>query len=643
MMKTIKKIFKDLTFETLQEWAGDRIYQRGEGYVSLVSQLSRTSEGAVAAWVAGSDNYATTIKRDEQGNLEAFCTCPYSGYGPCKHVVAVLLVAAENIKQKRDFPLLDPGDDLYLELWDGADEDFAAEDFEDISEQKAARDNARTKLTSLLAGKGQEELRELLISVALEFPEVGRRIREVEQLAKGQVGAIVRSLRREIRELTSEDAWYDSWKGEGSLPDYDHLEQQLRALVDQGHGDAVLELGEELWKRGIKQVADSHDDGETAMAISDCMEVVVEALPYTQLTLSKQLLWLVDRELEDEYSMFPEKGGIFDDPKYTEQQWDEAVGVLRERLVQKPSPKGTAFSERYQRKQLLDWLVTAYTRSGRSEEVIPLLEQEVENCDNYQQLVDTLIAAGNLDRARYWCIRGFEKTQQEKSGIAAALQGRLRLLAEEEGRFDLACAYRAEDFFETRSEKSFTELRQAAERIEIWPVVRKATLHYLQTGQRPDHEGVNVNDWPVMEPEVKAKHSRKNFAHQGFPDWNMLLEIALLEQRLEDAIAIYQESPKKTWWSWGTDERLAAAVTTSHPDVALQIWKTIADDLIAQVKPSAYRDAAKYLRRMRTIYEDTGRLADWLGLVKDLRKSHNRKRRLMEVLDRLEANQRLID
>ncbi len=51
-MKTIKKIFKDLTFETLQEWAGDKIYHRGEDYVDLVSQLSRTSEGAVAAWVA---------------------------------------------------------------------------------------------------------------------------------------------------------------------------------------------------------------------------------------------------------------------------------------------------------------------------------------------------------------------------------------------------------------------------------------------------------------------------------------------------------------------------------------------------------------------------------------------------------------
>ena len=146
-----------------------------------------------------------------------------------------------------------------------------------------------------------------------------------------------------------------------------------------------------------------------------------------------------------------------------------------------------------------------------------------------------------------------------------------------------------------------------------------------------------------MEPEVKSKRPLKKSGYQGRPDWNMLLEIALLEQRLEDAITIYQEAPKKMWWSWGIDERLAVAVTASHPDVALRIWKSIVDSLIAQVKPSAYRDAAKYMRRMRTIYEDTGRVAEWLVVVKDLRLRHKRKRRLMEVLDRLEANQRLID
>lgn len=80
----------------------------------------------------------------------------------------------------------------------------------------------------------------------------------------------------------------------------------------------------------------------------------------------------------------------------------------------------------------------------------------------YQQLVDTLVAVGERDRARRWCIRGYKKTQWTKQGIAAALQKQLRLLAEEEGRFGLACAYRAEDFFDAPSEKTFSKLRQSS-------------------------------------------------------------------------------------------------------------------------------------------------------------------------------------
>jgi uncharacterized Zn finger protein len=80
------------------------------------------------------------------------------------------------------------------------------------------------------------------------------------------------------------------------------------------------------------------------------------------------------------------------------------------------------------------------------------------------------------------------------------------------------------------------------------------------------------------------------------------------------------------------------AVATSHTDPSIWIWKSIADGLIDQVKPSAYKDSAKYLRRIRTVYESSGREGDWRELVKELRTRHNRKRRLTEVLDRLEAN-----
>jgi len=76
-----------------------------------------------------------------------------------------------------------------------------------------------------------------------------------------------------------------------------------------------------------------------------------------------------------------------------------------------------------------------------------------------------------------------------------------------------------------------------------------------------------------------------------------------------------------------------AKARESYEEVALQIWKSIADRLIGQVKPKAYQEAAGYLRQMRKVYEQSGRLADWKALLTSLCVEHKAKRRLMEVLE----------
>jgi len=45
---------------------------------------------------------------------------------------------------------------------------------------------------------------------------------------------------------------------------------------------------------------------------------------------------------------------------------------------------------------------------------------------------------------------------------------------------------------------------------------------------------------------------------------------------------------------------------------------------------------------MNKVYEQTGRLGEWKALIISLRTRHKAKRRLMEVLDGLENNRRLI-
>jgi uncharacterized Zn finger protein len=644
-MKTIKIMLEDLTFDDLRVWAGEKIFGRGRDYVDRVLQLSRTADNALAAWVSGSDEYATMVRRNGESEFDFNCTCPYDGWGPCKHVVAVLLAAAGQVKRNQEIPLLDPEDDLHLELFDDLkeDEDLADEGGdEDLDDGKPAKGRS-SQVASILAGKSREELLAMLSELAAHHPEVERTIRESAQLERGQVDRLVRSLRKEIRNLTAEDAWFNPWKDEGNLPDYSHVEEQLRALLDKGHADAVMQLGEELWNRGGEQVGHSDDEGETAMALAGCMEIVLQALPLTSLTPPEQLLWIINRILEDEYDLLEGADRVLQDAAFTEADWRVVAGDLEARLQAMKRPQSGQFSETCQRENVMGQLQAAYRQSGQQEKIIPLLEKEVDVCRSYEALVDALIEAGERDKARRWCIDGFAKTLKEYPGIAGGLQERLRQMADEEGKYDLVAAYRAEDFFKGTSRQAYTDLRQAAEKIQVWPMVQDGVFAYLQTGQRPATGGKGKNIWPLPEPEVKRPHSQGKPRLESFPNREMLIEIALLEKRLDDAVEIYRELSTTRRWGRAIDEELAQAVAASHPEVALQIWKNIADRLIGQVKPKAYQDAAVYLRRMRKVYEETGCLDDWQALIIRLRTEHKAKRRLQEVLDGLEKNRKLID
>ena len=655
-MERVEKMLKSLTTEDLRQWAGTKIFNRGKSYLKNVDGLSRTDDGALAAWVYGSEEYATSVGLDPDGELEYVCTCPYED-GPCKHAVAVLLAAAEQVKRKEEIPLLEPDDELFLTLFDDSgddygdygddsDDDYDEGDYEDDWDDEeyqpprpkpAARKDAKKTVGKVLEKMGKQELIALLMDLAGRYPEIERGILEGEQLAAGKVDKVVSSLRREIRNLTAEPAWHNHWRGEGNIPDYSHVQEQFTALLAKGHADAVLQLGEELWTLGNTQVEESNDDGDTAMAISQCLDVVLRAVPHTSLTPARQLLWVIDRELEDEFSLLETSKLVFDHKGYAAAHWAEVAGIIEKRLNCMAKPASSRFTDRYRREKLLNMLVMAYERSGRKEKIVPLLEKEADACLCYDRLADALLAAGKREDARQWCIAGFKRTVKDVPGIAAGLQKRLREMAQSEKNHPLVAAYRAQDFFESPCPKSYTELRKAAEKIEAWPKVREAALQYLRTGKRPDEKISGKGSvWPLPTPEVVDGDSTR---HHNFPDLDLLIDLAILEKRLDDAVALYGELRKTKRWGcyFETDKAVASAVAKTHPQTALDIWRYVVDNLIAQVKPKAYEEAAVYLRRMSKVYQENKRTDEWQSFLAELRKEHKPKRRLMEVLDSLSA------
>ncbi len=651
-MKSINSILGELTFNDLHDWAGETIVNRGRKYVSRIERVWHMNDNTLVAWVVGSDRYATSVRINEVDELACFCNCPYS-QGPCKHGVALILVAVEYIKRSEPIPALEDDHPLRKALREDSQEDFDSDEYskdvwaggreDDLDTPE--RTMAHSKVDAILTEKSRKELLSLLMDLSRRFPYVSRYILEENQLAIGQVDGIVQELMVEIQSLTTEPTSYDAWYDEVSIPDFSRIEQQLQALVEKDFPDAVLALGEELWTKGVAQVEQSNDEGETADAIASCMEIVLAALPQSSLSPPEQLLWVIDRVLDDEYSLLDASEKFLQRPEFTPDQWREVAETLETRLQNMPKPRAPKFEDYYPRRRFLDILLEAYEHAKWNDRMISRLEQEADTSQCYMRLVEALLDTGEKERARQWCIRGYERTLEDAPGIASSLQQQLRRIAQDERRFDLVAAYRAQDFLSHPSVSAFSDLHKSAEKAKCWPTVRQMLLHFLETGQSPirTNNEKGQSEWPLPSPEIEPRNSEERHWRPKFPDLPTLIEIAIFEGRPDDVVNLYQRLAKEERWNrGGIDKKVAEAIADSHAILALDIWKGIVNSLIAQVKPKAYDEAAVYLRLMKRTFAQNDRLDEWQRLLEKLRTEHKAKRRLIGVLDSL-SKKKLVD
>lgn len=638
-MKSIITLLRKLTYDDLDEWAGDTILNRGKNYVKNVSQLSRLGSTELAAWVKGSEQYATRVSMSENSELESWCSCPYSLGSPCKHTVAVVLTAADKVKKKTRLPQLKDNDKLCIAVTVDDQED-EEDEWEGAHSQVPAairRTKAQARIENIINEKDTQELKDLLLAQSRRFLDVRQYITEVEQLAKGQIAKRSRALRAEIKSLTSEPGWSNHWSGESYLPDFTRVQDQLQSLADQGYADEVLQLGQYLWSRGNAQVKQTGDEGETVQEIANCLDVVIAVLPQTSLSRVEQLMWLIDHLLVDEYALLDSADKLLKRRIYTKAHWQEVATLLEKRLQVMPKKPKSDYTDRYHRERVLEQLLQAYSRAGWKDRVIPRLEEEANACQCYTHLVDALLEAKELERARHWCKLGYEQTLDDAPGIASALQKKLRDLAQKLRQFGMVAAYRAQDFFERPNLTSYQELEKAAKKAKCWPVVRAAALAFLRTGKTPtgNNQKRKNTSWPLPDPEVQPSPSRKIRRSQRFPNIETLIRIAIMEKRTDDIVSIYHQLSKTKRWGWEIDKEVASTLVKTHPDLALNIWQFIAESLIDRVKPSAYVEAAIYLRLMKKTYTQNRRQQEWQMLLNNLRTKHKAKRRLMGVLDTL--------
>jgi uncharacterized Zn finger protein len=630
--------FKNLTWNDLEDWAGSVIVSRGQNYQRYrhVQELVRTPDGGLIAWVQGTERYATLVQFDG-GELVAACTCPYGA--TCKHAVAVVLEYLHLLKQKKEIPEVSQ-EDRRLPLldekagekeWDEDEEDDEREDFKP-SHLARPRESPEKRFIYSLEKQTKGELLALLKDLAGRFPAVREALKDREALEGGNVKKFVSAIRREIHEVSSEPGWRNNWSGEGYTPDYSGIKDRLEALLAKGHADDVISLGKAILKAGKRQVEMSHDEGDTGREISSCLEVVFRALPQSSLPPVEQMLWAVNASLEDDYDLcYGAKS--FWEKRHKISDWNALAGRLLDRLNSLPSKKGEDdFSWQFHRDKVSNWVIHALDKAGQKEEILSLCRKEVEITGSYLRLVEWLRKFKKYPEAEEWISKGIKATRGKWLGIAAELRTSLREMREEEGNWLQAASFRAEDFFQAPSLATYKEMEKAAQKAKVWPEVRSAAVTYLETGKYPEKS----TPWPLPQTGITSiRESRPS----SFPATGALIDIAMAEKRTEDVLHWYdQRKPKNSYWQGDSykEDQIATAIAGQYPDRAVAIWKKIAGEEIALTKPKAYEAAAVYLRKAQRLMGKLEKKEEWQKYIAGLRRANERKRRFVEILDRLE-------
>lgn len=618
MNPEIYKFYKNLTWNDLADWFEDRIVDRGQKYQKQgrVSDLSVTEGGNLIAWVEGTKRYATTVEITEGELLDSWCTCPYGAN--CKHGVAVILEYLECIKKNSDIPICSDKDQR-LHLLSNDDPDHDSDTIE-----------AEKNMIGFLESRSKQQLIDLIVNLSRQYPEIAHNMATQHLISKKDPDGLEESIRDDIQAILQESDWNDPWQEDELTLELGSVQDKLEALLKAGYPERVLMLAEEL-SRESNEIIEMHDDeGETGIELAACMSVAFLALKSSKMDAVEKILWVLDRILEDEYGVCePIEAYLFEE--HDKATWHQTADLIIDRLGMNGKDRQTDTDDAwYPRSLLVRWGVYALEHAGRTDEILTLYRYEAKKSGNVRTLFEELIRLGQYDEAEKTLRDEIKRKEDKKSWEAAGLHSDLLNLMVIKKNWLAASAISTERFIRQPSERRFIECRDLCEKSGHWEKTRQSLIRYLETAALPWKQ----KDWPLP-PSGLSLPDRGNKKH--FPKLADLIDIAIIEKQPAQVLKWYDQLTKQSNRLLNVNhDQVAMSIKEYDPLRAVSIWKKIAEHHISLVKPKAYLDAAKALKKAAKVMERQKMQTEWLSYLDQLKKIHKRKIRLMEVIDRLE-------
>jgi len=632
--------FKELKWSDLQDWAGGKATAKGIKYQEegRVKEIKCTSSGSLVARVEGTIEYFTEVSL-ENGKLSSICTCPV-GYD-CKHGVAAVLEYLDLIEQGEDVLVVTEEDPLIKRSRRG----FAGAGTSEAYQVEKSSQVLQEYLEKL----EKPELIQILTMFAKKDNMLGIYLTDRQHLSSENPERVIGNIYSELDGLWRELKSFDFWSYESEeVPDFSKLQVRLESLLDSGHPDEILDIGKELMDR-YNEIEEYDEERDIGTQISGCMDVVFRALSQSSLPAHEKMLYALDLELKDNHSILNEP--VIWREAYSQEEWNLFAETLKVRLQKAEKEKETdiLYESSWERDYVVDRLIDALRKAGHSEEIIPISELEVESTGNYTRLVRELLDSGQKKRAEDWIYKGIKELREYDPGTAYELLQTLIEIKESEGNWLFIAALETEDFFRYPQLSSYIKMQKAAIKIGKWLEIREVALQYLRTGELPVRQSRTTGEFSIIPGilpesgllEVSSLEKIKP------PVLDLLIHIAIQENDADEVVHWYEELKKSKGEAEIArqsilGEEIANAIKDKYPEVAIEIWKTIAEELISKTKVNSYEVASIYLRKIKEMLESIGKKEEWDAYLNQIRKVNRFKKKLLEILNRLEKS-RILD
>jgi uncharacterized Zn finger protein len=551
-----------LSESLIRGMASGSSFERGKSYYHGGAIIEPVCQGMeLRAECQGSqyEPYQVSATLTGKGVGGTTCTCPYSGGGICKHVVALLLAYIHDPQVFRVIPPLE----------------------------------------ALLAPRSQQELIALIGEMLKRYPDL---MSVVELSAPTQPGRPpdLEAYRRQIRRVLRADSLRAIDRELWALRDTASRLEKAGDWLGAGGVYHVL-LTETVTHYG-DELQEMDEDGDIAVFVDEVAEGVGRCLAAGKPDSETRRLWLgalLQAELTDialgGIDLAPSAwDALLEHAADTDWSWIEqrvraeiqkSRDWAREALV-------TLLSERKERTgraedagALIRELGTPEQRAyllldeGNIDEAMPLMRQVLARKPGLViEFADALVAA----RAAETAVALVTEQAQGESRSAWCMDWLVKYYRQY-GRHREALTWQQKVFLLRPSAEEFQALREVSRKLGAWDQARAEAIKALEGSNR----------------------------------FGPLTEIALHERDVPRALQLL---PRMQPWERGQYQwQVAQAAEKGHPRQALSLYAELVERAIAGRDRRNYQQAVQYLKRLKAVYKSLKTLSDWEAYLQSLR------------------------